>query len=60
VLEVVITELSPNKWEWRLYDRHGTTMMNGFEGTRRAAKYSGDRALFMLLASGWDQLSRGA
>jgi hypothetical protein len=29
--------------------------MNGFEGTRRAAKFKGDRALFILLASAWDQ-----
>jgi len=55
VLVVVITEFSPSKWEWRVCDRRGATIMNGFEGTRRAAKYGGDRALFLLLASGWNQ-----
>jgi hypothetical protein len=55
MLEVVIFERSPSKWEWRVFDRHGTTIINGFEGTRRAAKYKGDRALFILLASGWHQ-----
>src|SRR6202035_3111870 len=33
-------------------DRHGTTIMGGFERTRPAARYRGNRALFLLLASG--------
>jgi hypothetical protein len=52
LLEVLITELSPTKWEWRVCDRYGTTIMGGFESTRPAAKYRGNRALFFLLASG--------
>jgi hypothetical protein len=55
MFEVMITQRSPSKWEWRVCDRHGTTIMNGFEGTRRAAKFKGDRALFILLAFAWDQ-----
>ncbi len=54
LLEVLITELSPTKWEWRVCDRYGTTIMGGFESTRPAAKYRGNRALFLLLASGCD------
>jgi hypothetical protein len=55
MLEVVIAERSPSKWEWRVCDRNGTTIINGFESTHRAAKYKGDRALFTLFASGWHQ-----
>ncbi len=54
LLEVLITELSPTKWEWRVCDRYGTTIVGGFESTRQAAKYRGNRALFLLLASGCD------
>jgi hypothetical protein len=55
VLEVLITKQSPTKWEWRVCDRQGATIMNGFESTRRAAKCRGYRALFHLLAFGWDR-----
>jgi hypothetical protein len=55
VLEVQVTKQSPTKWEWRVCDRQGVTIMNGFESSRRAAKYRGYRALFHLLAFGWDR-----
>ena len=54
VLEVLITERSPTKWEWRVCDRHGTTIMGGFERTRPAARYRGNRALFLMLARGYN------
>lgn len=41
LLEVLITELRPSKWEWEVCDRYGTTIMGGFERTRPAAKYRG-------------------
>lgn len=50
VLEVLIAERGPTKWEWRVCDRHGTTIIGGFERTRPAANYRGNRALFLLLA----------
>jgi ParB family chromosome partitioning protein len=53
VLEVLITKLSPTKWEWRVCDRYGVTIMNGFESTRPAASYRGNRALFLLLSTRW-------
>jgi hypothetical protein len=37
------------RWEWRVYHRHGTTLMRG--RARRDAKYRAYRALFLLLAS---------
>jgi hypothetical protein len=55
VLEVLITKRCQTKWEWRVCDRQGATIMNGFGSTRRAAKYRGYRALFHLLAFGWDR-----
>jgi hypothetical protein len=53
VLEVLITKRRPTKWEWRVCDRSGTTIMGGFESTRPAAKYRGNRALFLLLSTRW-------
>jgi hypothetical protein len=52
VLEVLITELRPTKWEWRVCDRHGTVWA-GFESTRPAAKYRGNWALFLRLPTRW-------
>jgi hypothetical protein len=57
VLEVLIIERSPTKWEWRVCDRYGTAIM-GFESTRPAAKYRGNRALFLLLSTSWRQFPR--
>jgi hypothetical protein len=55
MLEVLITERRPTKWEWRVCDRQGLTILNGFGTTRRGATYRGNRALFHLLAFGWDR-----
>ena len=51
MFEVVITKRKPMKWEWEVHDRNGATVMRGWEHTRHAAKYRGDRALFLLLAA---------
>jgi len=53
VLEVLITKRSSIKWEWRVCDRYGTTIIGGYESTRPAAKYRGNRALFLLLSTRW-------
>jgi hypothetical protein len=58
VLDVVITERSPTRWEWRVCDRQGSTIIGGFESTRPAAKYNGNRALFLLLSTGWRHFPR--
>jgi hypothetical protein len=36
-------------WYWQVCDRSGKIMMHGWEKTRAAAKYRGERALFLLL-----------
>ena len=40
------------QWEWQVCDQAGTTIMWGWEKTREAARYKGNRALFLLLAAG--------
>lgn len=51
MFEIVIIKRSPKKWEWLVCGRDGQTIMRGWEPTRQAAKYKGDRALFLLLAA---------
>ena len=53
VLEVLIAKRSVTKWEWRVCDRYGATIMGGVETTRPAANYRGNRALFLLLSTRW-------
>jgi hypothetical protein len=52
MLEVVIIERRPTKWKWQVCYLEGTPIMSGWEKTREAARYRGDRALFLLLAAG--------
>jgi hypothetical protein len=53
MFEVVIINRSPNRWKWLVYNRNGIPIVEGWERTRAAAKYQGERALFTLFASGW-------
>jgi hypothetical protein len=58
MFDVVIIRRGPLKWEWQVCDRAGRILMRGWEHTRRAARYKGDRALFLLLAAGTYQPPR--
>ena len=49
MFEVVIEKRSRVRWEWRVCDRAGRTLVYGWEETRNAARYRGERALFQLL-----------
>jgi hypothetical protein len=49
MLEVVIKNHSPVKWEWQLRDDRGNVISHGLEKTRAAAKYKGACALFHAL-----------
>ena len=49
MLEIVIGKRR-RTWEWRVLDSSGQTIMSGREKSRRAARYHGARALFLLLA----------
>jgi hypothetical protein len=50
MLEVVVKKRGRSRWEWRVLDSSGNAVMGGWEDSRPAAKYRGERALFMLLA----------
>lgn len=49
--ELIIIKHSQTKWEWQVCDYKGNVQIQGFERNRRVAKYRGERALFLLLAS---------
>ncbi len=42
MFEVAIINRSPNRWEWLAYN--GIPIVEGWERTRAAAKYQGERA----------------
>jgi len=50
MLEVVIKKRGRSRWEWRILDSSGLAVMSGWESSRPAAKYQGERAMFLLLA----------
>jgi hypothetical protein len=58
MFEVVITERSPTRWEWRVCSGGGAQLLHGQEKTLAGARYQGNRALFTLLAGGWKPMSR--
>lgn len=49
MLELVLTKRGRARWEWRVYDSSGQTIMGASESSRPEAKYQGERALFLLL-----------
>ena len=43
----------PPRWEWQVtFD--GEMIANGFEREKRKANLEGNKALFLLLAAGWN------
>ena len=51
MMEVTVTKRR-RSWEWRVHDHYGTLLMQGRERSRPAARYQGNRSLFLLLAVG--------
>jgi hypothetical protein len=49
MLEVVL-EKRGRRWEWRVLNQSGKTVLGGRENSRLAAKYQGERAFFLILA----------
>ena len=49
MLEVILTKRGRARWEWRVLDLSGQTIMGASESSRAEAKYQGERALFLLL-----------
>jgi hypothetical protein len=50
-MDVTVTKRR-RSWEWRVHDHNGTLLMHGRERSRPAARYQGNRSLFLLLAVG--------
>ena len=50
LLEVKVTALKPERWEWQVCDSD-TLIMSGYETSRETAQIEGDSALFLLLRS---------
>jgi hypothetical protein len=50
VFEVVLSKRG-RKWKWSVCTNEDNVIMRGCEGTRAAAKYRANSALFLLLAS---------
>lgn len=50
MFEVILTRRKRNGWRWQVCDQAGKVFADGFERTRPAAKYQGERALFFLLS----------
>jgi hypothetical protein len=49
MFEMVFKRRGRSRWQWQVCDRTGKAIMQGFEDSRPAAKYRGERALFQLL-----------
>jgi hypothetical protein len=52
LLEVTVTYYPP-RWQWEV-STNGEMIQIGFEDERSKAKLEGYRAMFLLLASGWN------
>jgi len=50
MFEVILTRRKRFGWRWQVCDQSGKIFADGFERTRPAAKYHGERALFFLLS----------
>jgi hypothetical protein len=48
LLEVKVTALMPERWEWQVCERD-TLIMSGYATSRETAQIDGDSALFLLL-----------
>ena len=50
LLEVKVTALKPERWEWQVCERDAL-IMSGYETSRELAQIEGDSALSLLLRS---------
>ena len=50
MFEVILTRRKRLGWRWQVCDPSGKVFADGFERSRPAAKYHGERALFFLLS----------
>jgi hypothetical protein len=50
LLEVKVTALKSERWEWQVCE-NDALIMSGYETSRESAQIEGDSALFLLLRS---------
>jgi hypothetical protein len=53
LLEVAVIERDRASWEWQV-EHNGTILVCGFEKTKLEARFAGNDAMFLILASGRD------
>jgi hypothetical protein len=53
MLEVTVTPDRQPRWEWQVVC-NGQMIANGFEDGQKEARFEGQRAMFLLLAAGWN------
>jgi hypothetical protein len=53
MLEVTVTLNRQPRWEWQVVS-NGEMIANGFEDGQAEARVEGQRAMFLLLAAGWN------
>jgi hypothetical protein len=53
LLEVAVIERDPTSWEWQV-EYNGRILVCGFEKTKLEARFAGNDAMFLILASGRD------
>jgi hypothetical protein len=51
--DLVLTKRGRSTWVWRVNTQSGRLVMQGTEATRTAARYGGQRGLFLLLTTSW-------
>jgi hypothetical protein len=54
VLEAVVRQSGPSKWDWEVLFDGGYPVMHGFEDTREEAASEAENAMVLLLAAGWE------
>jgi hypothetical protein len=55
MLEMKLIDRARKGWDWEVRNQTGALMAHGRQKTRLAARYQAERALFQLLAIGWNR-----
>lgn len=53
LLEVTVIGRNSHSWEWQVHAGNEIVVL-GYENTRLGARFAGNDAMFLMLASGWN------
>jgi hypothetical protein len=53
LLETVVRQSGPSKWEWEVLSEGSFQVMHGSRETKKEAVSEAESAMFLLLAAGW-------